>query len=43
MHYIKQIFLLEVEQGGEVFIPRELNQSDYPVSFRFYNFINNFI
>lgn len=34
---IKQKFILELEQGQEVFIPSELSCDSYPVSFRYYD------
>lgn len=30
---------MEVESGHEVFIPRELSQNSFPMSFRFYDAI----
>ena len=33
----KEIFVLNIEQGQEVFIPLELTQDNYPHSFRFYD------
>ena len=33
----KEIFVIEIEQGGEVFIPWELNQGDIGRSFRYYD------
>jgi len=38
----KEIFILEIEQGQEVFIPAELSIDQYPMSFRFYDMILNF-
>jgi len=34
---VKELFTLEIEQGCEVFIPKELSQKSLPVSFRFYD------
>ena len=34
---IKEKFILELEQGQEVFIPSELSCDKYPVSFRYYD------
>ena len=39
----KQLFILELEQGTEVFIPPDLCINRYPQSFRFYDHILNFI
>lgn len=33
----KDLFLIEIEQGQEVFIPKDLSQSQYPLSFRYYD------
>jgi hypothetical protein len=33
----KQIFVLDVEQGQEVFIPKDLSQVNMPMSFRYYD------
>ena len=33
----KEIFVIDIEKGGEVFIPVELNQGDIGRSFRFYD------
>ena len=38
---IKQMFILDVEQGEEVAIPFDLNQSKLPLSYQFYNPIMN--
>ena len=35
----KDIFALEIEQGLEVMIPRSLDQSHLPYSFRYYDAI----
>ena len=34
---VKEVFLWEIEQGGELFIPKELSQDLMPMSFRFYD------
>ena len=34
---IKEKFILELEQGQEVYIPKELSCDSYPVSFRYYD------
>mmetsp|Transcript_2861 Transcript_2861/g.4446 ORF Transcript_2861/g.4446 Transcript_2861/m.4446 type:complete len:200 (-) Transcript_2861:1415-2014(-) len=36
---IKQLFVLELEQGLEVFIPPELSIEKYPLNFQFYDHI----
>ena len=33
----KQLFVYEVEKGGECFIPNELSQDELPKSFRYYD------
>ena len=38
---IKQMFIMDVEQGEEVAIPFDLNQSKLPLSYQFYNPIMN--
>ena len=38
----KKLFVLEIEQGEEVFIPAEISINSYPMSFRFYDSILNF-
>lgn len=38
----KSLFILEIEQGEEVFIPPEISINQYPLSFRFYDSILNF-
>ena len=35
----KNLFIIEIEQENEVHIPRELSQSDLPLSFSYYNAI----
>ena len=35
--FAKQLFLLDIEQGSEVYIPKSFNQSDLPISFRYYD------
>jgi hypothetical protein len=39
----KKLFLSDMQFGGEVFIPKELSQDQLPSSFRFYDFILNFV
>jgi hypothetical protein len=34
---------LEIEQGSEVFIPKQLNQKDLPHSMRFYDPLINIV
>ena len=34
---IRQLFVLELEQGQESYIPRELSHDSLPYSFRFYD------
>lgn len=33
----KEIFVLNIEQGDEIFVPTELNFSNLPMSFQFYD------
>jgi len=35
--YIKQILILDIAEGIEVYIPKALSQSQLPSSFRFYD------
>ena len=35
----KQLFMLEIEQGNEVFIPQDLSQDQFPISFWYYDSI----
>ena len=39
----KQFFIKEIEEGEEVFIPRDLSQDRLPWSFRFYDPIQAYI
>lgn len=34
---VKDLFIMDIEQGQEVFIPKELSQDHLPLSFRFYD------
>ena len=34
---MKEMFLNEIEDGGETFIPRDLSQDNFPMSFRYYD------
>lgn len=43
IHLMKNFLILELEQGHEVIIPRELSQDRLPTSFRYYDFILRFI
>jgi len=38
---IKKLFILDLEQGTEVFLNSVLSQSKYPMTFRFYDSILN--
>ena len=40
---VKQIFILDIEQGDEVVIPKELSQRCLPLSYQFYDPILNII
>ena len=37
----KEMFVLELEMGHEVFIPKELQIDNYPISYQFYDSIIN--
>ena len=37
----RELFVLDLEQGEEVFVPVELAQNTLPVNFRFYDSILN--
>ena len=39
----KELFVLELEQGQQVFIPNELNQKGLPYSFRYYDPILSYV
>ena len=39
----KDILIFEIQSGEEVFIPKELSQDHLPTSFRYYDFILNYI
>ena len=39
----KEIFIFEIEQGNEAFITKDISQDIYPNSFRYYDFILNFV
>ena len=39
----KQLFVLDIEQGQEVFIPMELSQDKFPINFKYYDFIINLL
>ena len=34
---VKKIFIVEIEDGNEVYIPKELSQDHYPASYRYYD------
>lgn len=34
---VKHLFVLDIEQDQEVYIPRDLSQKDYPLNFQFYD------
>ena len=34
---VKELFIIDIEQGQEVFIPKELSQDHLPLSFRYYD------
>ena len=33
----RELFLMEIQQGQEVFIPKDLSQDHFPYSFRYYD------
>ena len=35
----KEIFIIELEQGNEVFISKDLSQNSLPKSFKYYDYI----
>ena len=37
IHINRSLFILEIEQGGETFIPSDLSQSRLPYSMRYYD------
>jgi hypothetical protein len=37
----KQLFVLDLEQGTEVYMSKELNQNSFPMAFRYYDGILN--
>ena len=37
IEYAKDMYILDIEQGIEVYIPSELNQNDLPQSMRYYD------
>ena len=39
----KELFILEMEQGSEVFIPHRLSQDQLPMSYKYYDPIMNII
>ena len=39
----KQLFIFEIQTGKEVFIPAELSQDYLPQTFRYYDFILNYV
>ena len=43
INLVKQNFVLELEWGKEVFIPKSLAIQIYPINFRFYDSIMNII
>lgn len=40
---VKQLFIMDVEEGGEILIPGEMSQDQLPRSFRYYDPILNII
>lgn len=40
---VKDMFVQEISLGNEVLIPRELSQDNFPMSFRYYDFILNHV
>ena len=40
---IKDLFTLEIQSGNEIYIPNELSQDKLPSSFRYYDFILNYV
>jgi hypothetical protein len=39
----KQLFVLDIEEGNEVWIPKSLSVDGYPKSFQYYDPIQHFI
>ena len=37
INVVKQLFVQEIEQGKECFIPKDLSQDSLPISFRYYD------
>jgi len=40
---VKELFIMDIEEGGEVYIPLKMNQEQIPRSFRYYDPIMNII
>ena len=43
INLVKEGFLMDLEQGTEVIIPKEIGQDSLPQSFRYYDFLLMFI
>ena len=39
----KELFVLDVEQGNEVFIPKTLSVAEYPMSFQYYDVVQQLV
>ena len=37
----RTLFILDIEQGEEVYVPQELSQNQLPINYRFYDSILN--
>jgi hypothetical protein len=40
---VRELFLFDIEEGSQVFIPYQLSQDNYPYSMRYYDSIIGYI
>ena len=43
LNQVKQLFIIQLEKGAEVPIPKQLRQSELPMSYQFYNCLFGYI
>lgn len=43
LNQVKQLFIIQLEKGADVTIPKQLRQSELPMSYQYYNCLFGFI
>ena len=43
IEFAKKLFVLDLEKGSEVFLNTTLNQDNFPINFRYYDSILNYV